>query len=170
MAIDTTNEHAAIRKSAIIAIGSLILGTVCGHLTARLTSGDRPDPVSLSPEPARVDESIAQTEPPSAKAEPPQWSLVESDDPFKLIGNLRGAGCPETIIAAIVRARVAAGYQSRIDKITDPLAKYWSTSAELAAGRGKIEELVRERDHYLYEELKLERPVIRNASDLSPEK
>lgn len=98
-----------------------------------------------------------------------RWSDVETDDLQRYISNLRSMGCPESVISDIIRARVFADYQSRVNKIFNPLARYWSPTAEMKAVDLQIAAIRQERDQVL-ESLGVYGSIADTLNGLPPEK
>lgn len=117
--------------------------------------------------PARNGEAGRQTA--EAAQEHFDWSQVESDDLGQFVANLHAAGCPEPIIGDIVRARVFAHYQAKVNSIFDPLARYWSTAAQQKLVAAEVKAIRQERDRVLAE-LNLQSPAFDASSALPPEK
>jgi hypothetical protein len=97
------------------------------------------------------------------------WSQVESQDLQRYIANLRRIGCPERTIGDIIRARVFAMFQAKVDALLDPLARYWNTAAEMKALDAQIKAIRQERDKLLAD-LHLEDSTFDPRSGLPPEK
>jgi hypothetical protein len=74
------------------------------------------------------------------------WSQLESDDFSKYIANLRRIGCPEPIITAIIKGRLFADAQARVNAIFNPLSRYWSSPQELKAVDDEIALIRAQRD------------------------
>jgi hypothetical protein len=78
-----------------------------------------------------------------------RWQNIDSQDYLQLAGNLRAIGCPESVITSIVCGQVTALYRARIEKVRNPLAKYWSSSVERSTSETEVAKLVQERDRLL---------------------
>lgn len=77
------------------------------------------------------------------------WRAVESEDIEQFVANLRRIRCPEQTIGDIIRARVFALYQARVNRIFNPLAAYWMSPAEAQAIDGQVKAIRKERDQLL---------------------
>lgn len=156
------NSTQVVGAVAVVLAGA-VLGFLAGRAIPAASSGG--DPATGAP-----DERIAPA--PRMLREIDggwSWSRVASDDLMQFVANLRSVGCPEATIGDIIHARVWADYDKKIGRLLDPLARYWSTAAELRATADQIKALRRERDQ-VWAALKLETSAFDFSSALSPEK
>ena len=146
-------------------IASVILGVCTGLLAGRFvskpTAERRPAVVDVRPKA----ESVKAVRRRSNFT----WSQVESDDIEQYITNLRALGCSERTIGDIIRAKLYATYQAKINEVFNPLARYWNTTAEMKAVDDQVKAIREERDR-LWAGLHLEDSSFDLGSSVPPEK
>jgi hypothetical protein len=156
-----------MRNKVVLVLAVAALGSVSGFFVGRSIRTALP---------ANTPEIV--TAPPLVKLEDAEkissrssftWSQIESGDIQQYIANLRRIGCPERTIGDLVRAKVYAIYQAKANALFNPLARYWSTTAEMKEVDGQIKNIRTERDKF-WAALHLEDSSFDTSSALSPEK
>ena len=127
----------------------MVAGLLIGYLLALAVSSLRPEHGASSAAPKRNEHTSASATDAQSLPMGLHWGNIDSQDYLQLAGNLRAIGCPESVIASIVRGRVNALYRGRIERTRNPLAKYWSTPPERKTVETAVAKLVQERDALL---------------------
>lgn len=152
-------------------IAVALVACALGAWTGSLRRGQTPVAPALAPV-----ADVAPPEPPVEPAPPISptaphlvWPALENQDWRQYKANLQALGCPEDVVADILRGQILALYQAKANAIFDPLARYWSHSKELKQQDDAIQAIRQERDALLAS-LGLESPCSPADNGLSPEK
>lgn len=131
---------------AIVALGVVALGLSTGFVAGRARRGSASSPLNVRRQIASTNSALQEAR---TGHKHWRWSSIESEDMEQYIANLRAMGCPEQTIADIIRGKVYAMYQERVNRIFNPLARYWSTAEEIRAVDEKVRAIRKERDQLL---------------------
>jgi hypothetical protein len=118
-------------------LANILLAAMAGWLATRQRAGENssPSPAAVAAAPAVEVAPVVSAPANQARSEPFRWSQLAAADYRVFIKNLRGIGCPEATVRAIVSADVHAAYHQRIQvlgqKLSDLASSPWST--QLAA-------------------------------------